>query len=667
MKKFLKRLLIAASLVIAGTSGAQTTNLQDADLTLPDGSALSYSGGLINFNAGVLMGNYDNTAETTYIGTLGPSDEGKMWYNSTSNELKYWNGTSAVVLTTGSAGANQTLSNLTLPTAINQNLLPDASLNNRDLGASGFRFNDLFLSGNADILGDVVVNGGTGVVQTRDLTGPSGLSLRINGGGASAPVDVTTPAQGSGVTGNVRLVTGNNSGGASGGITLSTGTATTTRGDITLNGRIISLDASNEIDANSVKIINLADPTLAQDAATKNYVDTQDAGKLSTALNSANIFVGNASNIATGVAMSGEATIDNTGAVTLDNAAVISKVLTGFVAGAGTVTATDSILQAIQKLAGNDGLYIPLAGSNAITGDLTLAVSASNNLGSSTNLWNNVFANVYITSGGASGRFGTGNTTGVTSSNSSTFRSGSVTGAGATGLSGDTTLRSGDTVDGNTGITTVRSGEPTGAGASGAVILRSGNTTGTGATGVLTIKSGNASGAGNSGNVDISTGTVSSGTRGIVSITANGVTVSPGSPGMNLSSQKIVSLADPTADQDAATKKYVDDVAKIISSGSTVSVTDTVTTIDPGFTGNQWRKIVSVVGATAGATPNATTPIAGCSSGSDAYRELIVIGTSETNTVVLSTTGNLTLKATSTLGNRGTVHLVCDGTNWVEI
>src|SRR5690606_16465540 len=75
-------------------------------------------------------------------------------------------------------------------------------------------------------------------------------------------------------------------------------------------------------------------------------------------LTSGNILVGNGSNVATSVAMSGQATIANTGAVTLDNAAVIAKVLTGYTSGAGTVSSSDSILQAIQKLNGNAALDI---------------------------------------------------------------------------------------------------------------------------------------------------------------------------------------------------------------------------------------------------------------------------------------------------------------------
>lgn len=99
-----------------------------------------------------------------------------------------------------------------------------------------------------------------------------------------------------------------------------------------------------------------------------NIIDS----KINKALTSAQIFVGNGSNIATGVAMSGEASISNAGAVTLLNSAVIGKVLTGYTSGSGTVAATDTILQAIQKLNGNtvanDALVVHLAGVETITG-----------------------------------------------------------------------------------------------------------------------------------------------------------------------------------------------------------------------------------------------------------------------------------------------------------
>lgn len=58
-------------------------------------------------------------------------------------------------------------------------------------------------------------------------------------------------------------------------------------------------------------------------------------------------------------------------ATTLTNAPVIAKVLTGYTSGAGTVAATDSILQAIQKLNGNDALKANLA-SPTFTGTVTI-------------------------------------------------------------------------------------------------------------------------------------------------------------------------------------------------------------------------------------------------------------------------------------------------------
>lgn len=61
----------------------------------------------------------------------------------------------------------------------------------------------------------------------------------------------------------------------------------------------------------------------------------------------------------------------------LSNAAVIGKVLTGYASGAGTVSASDSILQAIEKLNGNtvanDGLVVHLAGIETITGSKTFS------------------------------------------------------------------------------------------------------------------------------------------------------------------------------------------------------------------------------------------------------------------------------------------------------
>jgi hypothetical protein len=68
------------------------------------------------------------------------------------------------------------------------------------------------------------------------------------------------------------------------------------------------------------------------------------------------------------ITLSGEATGSGTTSigVTLTNSAVIGKVLTGYVSGAGTVAATDSILEAIQKLNGNIGAIV--SGVSSVSG-----------------------------------------------------------------------------------------------------------------------------------------------------------------------------------------------------------------------------------------------------------------------------------------------------------
>lgn len=75
---------------------------------------------------------------------------------------------------------------------------------------------------------------------------------------------------------------------------------------------------------------------------------------------SGNISATNLSGTNTGdqtITLTGEATGTGTSsfAITLANSAVIEKTLTGYTSGAGTISATDNILQAIQKLNGNIG------------------------------------------------------------------------------------------------------------------------------------------------------------------------------------------------------------------------------------------------------------------------------------------------------------------------
>ena len=82
--------------------------------------------------------------------------------------------------------------------------------------------------------------------------------------------------------------------------------------DITEN--TIALDASDAWDANNKKIVNVTDPTTAQGAATKNYVDTQFTSSLSTInsqVTSATTQATNSANSATASASSATASANS--------------------------------------------------------------------------------------------------------------------------------------------------------------------------------------------------------------------------------------------------------------------------------------------------------------------------------------------------------------------
>jgi hypothetical protein len=124
---------------------------------------------------------------------------------------------------------------------------------------------------------------------------------------------------------------------------ISTGAVTTTQ---ILDGTIKNEDlnktdiplsgfaaASADVNLGSNKLTSVKDPTDAQDAATKKYVD--DATTSIKTLESGKIYLGNASNVAEKVTMSGDVTIDNTGATTIG----ASKVLTGMIADGTIITA----------------------------------------------------------------------------------------------------------------------------------------------------------------------------------------------------------------------------------------------------------------------------------------------------------------------------------------
>jgi hypothetical protein len=92
-------------------------------------------------------------------------------------------------------------------------------------------------------------------------------------------------------------------------------------------------------------------------------------------------------NDATNANLTGEVTsVGN--AATVTNAAVLGKVLTGYISGAGTIVPGDNILQAIQKLNGNDATNANLSGMVTSVGNLTTVVTNANLTGMVTSVGN---------------------------------------------------------------------------------------------------------------------------------------------------------------------------------------------------------------------------------------------------------------------------------------
>lgn len=210
---------------------------------------------------------------------------------------------------------------------------------------------------------ETLVNDGIGpALANKGLTAGTGISLSSTATDVtvtnSAPDQVValTAGTGIGITGAYPNFTITNSSPSSGGTVTSVGLALPTEFAISgspVTGAGTLTGSWNAQSANTV----LAGPT-SGGAATPTFRalvsgDIPSLPYVSTTLTSSQIIVGNAGNVATAVAMSGEASIDNAGAVTLSNSAVIGKVLTGFTPAPGTVAATDTILQAIQKLDAN--------------------------------------------------------------------------------------------------------------------------------------------------------------------------------------------------------------------------------------------------------------------------------------------------------------------------
>ncbi|MCM2280955.1 MAG: hypothetical protein NDI61_03815 [Bdellovibrionaceae bacterium] len=202
-----------SKLPLAGGTMSGTLNMGGQDISAAGNVAL-------NAQKTFGLGIYTNGEETTLIGGLAAGDKGKTWYNSTSNQIKYWNGTATQVL--GIAGSGLT------------------SFNGQTDGTQAF------------------ANGATG-------TAPAFVS-------ASGTHTLNIPlASGAGVTAGLISKADYDSFAAK---QAALGYSPVNKAGDTMSGVLNMGDG-----VTNFNIANLLDPTLAHHAATKNYVDANVAGK----------------------------------------------------------------------------------------------------------------------------------------------------------------------------------------------------------------------------------------------------------------------------------------------------------------------------------------------------------------------------------------------------
>jgi hypothetical protein len=269
------------------------------------------------------------------------ADKGKVWFNSTSNQVKYWDGSAAQVLGVAGSGlqtfntqtgSTQTLAIGTSGTAPGWNSASNVHTLNIPMASTASVTAGLLSKTDYDAF-------------TAKLDSSSALAGDVTGTPGTTSVD---KIKGKAVTPAAYAA-----------------------------GQTLRYDGTNWV--NSV----LAFADLGSKPTTLAGYGITDAA--SSTLANGNILVGNASNVATAVTMSGDATLSNAGALTLATVP-ISKGGTGVTSFAGDKVITTSAAGALQASSCGLGQVISFTAGGAITcatpagGSVTSVTSANSYL-----------------------------------------------------------------------------------------------------------------------------------------------------------------------------------------------------------------------------------------------------------------------------------------------
>ena len=205
---------------------------------------------------------------------------------------------------------------------------------------------------NASVIDGVTVSTGDRVLlKNQSAPAENGIYVVVASGAASRSLDADVSAD---VTSGMYVFVSQGTANAGTGFVLITadpivlGTTPISFTAFSGAGQVIAGNGLSESgNTLSIDTAVTADLSTAQTFTNKSI----SGGQITSAVANATL----AATVTTNANLTGDVTsVGN--ATTLTNAPVISKVLTGYTSGAGTVAATDTILQAFQKINGNDAL-----------------------------------------------------------------------------------------------------------------------------------------------------------------------------------------------------------------------------------------------------------------------------------------------------------------------